>query len=75
LLQSDAPEPEELATTIRDVFTARTSHAIPKRLPQPPTSWSAGYPALAGDLPIPKTSREAFEYVRDVLDPILQAIG
>ena len=54
-------------------FSGRRTHALPLRLPDPPSTWSAPFHRLAGDVGLDyATVSDASEAARRFLDPVLR---
>lgn len=54
-------------------FCGRRTHALPLRLPDPPSTWSAPFRRLAGDVGLDyATVSDASEAARRFLDPVLR---
>lgn len=63
----------KLRQAIEATFRARTSHALPREMPQPPGRISSSYMQLAHELDLPwPTIREAEQSAAQFLNPILK---
>ena len=64
LVDSGLLEPDRVKRALRATFETRGTHALPERLPMPPTDWAEPYAALAQDLQLPvMTLQEAYTYL------------
>lgn len=67
---------EALRSALRSTFMHRATHALPDRIPEPPTSWAAPYRELAIEHDLEwRTLPELFVVVQAFLDPALAASG
>lgn len=71
-----ALEAERLRAAIEQTFTYRATHALPKGLPAPPTSWSVPYQQMARDNELSwPTLEQLTEVAAAFLNPVLAGRG
>ena len=62
-----------LRKALEATFNGRKTHTLPQRLPDPPSTWSAPFRRLAGEVGVEfRTLGAAGEAVRRFLDPVLR---
>jgi predicted nucleotidyltransferase component of viral defense system len=64
LIHSGQVEPERVRRALRATFDTRSTHPLPRTLPEPPLDWVGPYAALAEELDLlVLTLREAYAYL------------
>ena len=58
LLNLDLPDPQTVQGTVEQIFAARQTHEIPRKIEQPPITWVSSYSAIAGELGLAETTLE-----------------
>lgn len=56
LMNLGLPEEPVVQNVVRQIFQTRQSHAIPKRIDDPPVTWVSSFAAMARDLQIAETT-------------------
>lgn len=66
-------EADDLGFSLIATFQKRATHSLPKRLPDPPSSWAAPFAAMAGRTPLVPTAdlEAAFTMVAGFWNPLL----
>ncbi len=73
LIETNLPADANLVRTVRHVFTARGTHAVPIVLPDPPPAWRTSYPQIATGLTrTPPDLDSAMAFLRRVWTAALQ---
>lgn len=66
-------EGKTVRTALERTFAGRGTHAVPTRLPEPPTSWATPYAVMAEEDQLPwRSLAEVTQAVRSFLDPVLE---
>jgi len=50
LMNLGLPDPPEVIRAVKEIFAARQSHEVPKRIAHPPATWAPSYGAMAQEL-------------------------
>lgn len=58
LMDLGLPDPPVARKAVEEVFTARKSHQIPKRIDNPPLTWGNSFAVMAKDLQLAQTTSE-----------------
>ena len=58
LMNFGLPDPPVVRRAVEEVFAARKSHQIPRRIDNPPVTWVNSFAVMAKDLQLAQTTLE-----------------